>query len=132
MAIGLVVNDVFEIKINPCILDVAHCLCLMYWRMLHEPVQDSEVMTNMFNYYFIVVGIGYSIAESIVGINNKHLHYMAHVSQPNSFSFRQMHCYSTEKIIHTLKNKSSNLNTIPDKILKSICDNYPMLNEHNQ
>ena len=38
------------------------------------------------------------------------------------FFFRPIHCYSTEKLNCSLKNKSSNLNTVPVKILKSICD----------
>ena len=42
--------------------------------------------------------------------------------QPNSFFFRPIHCYSTEKLICFLKNKSSNLNTVPVKIFNSICD----------
>ena len=50
-----------------------------------------------------------------------HLDYMTHIDQPNFF-FRPIHCYSTEKLICSLINKSSNLNTIPVKILKSICD----------
>ena len=47
---------------------------------------------------------------------------MTHINQHNYFFFRPIHCYSTEKLICFLKNKSSNLNTIPVKILKSICD----------
>ena len=47
---------------------------------------------------------------------------MTHNNQPNSFFFRPIHCYFTEKLICSLKNKSSNLNTVPLKILKSICD----------
>ena len=47
---------------------------------------------------------------------------MTHINQPNSFFFRPIHCYSTEKLIYSLKNKSSNLNTVPVKVLKSICD----------
>ena len=45
---------------------------------------------------------------------------MTHINQPNSFFFRPIHCYSTEKLICSLKNKSSNLNTIPIKFLESI------------
>ena len=73
----------------------------------------------MFNDYF--VDIERNIAESIGGNNANHLDYMTHVNQPNSILFRPIHCYSTEKLIY-LKNKSSNLNTVPVKILKSICD----------
>ena len=40
----------------------------------------------------------------------------------NSFFCRPIQCYSTEKSICSLKNKSSNLNTTPVNILKSICD----------
>ena len=58
----------------------------------------------------------------IGGNNVNHLDCMAHINQPNSFFFRPIHCYSTEKLICSLKNKSSNLNIIPVKILKSICD----------
>ena len=72
---------------------------------------------NMFNDYF--VDTGRNIVKSIGGNNVNHLDCMTHINQPNSFFFRLSHCYSTEKLI---KNKSSNLNTIPVKILKSICD----------
>ena len=47
---------------------------------------------------------------------------MTHINQPNSFFFRPIHRYSIEKLICSLKNKSSYLNTIRVKILKSICD----------
>ena len=67
----------------------------------------------MFNDY--LVDIGKKIAESTGGNNNNHLDYMTNINQPNSFSVRPINCYSTE-------NKSSNLNTIPVKNLKSICD----------
>ena len=67
----------------------------------------------MFNDNF--VDIGRNIAESIVGNHDNHLDYMTHINQPNSFFFRPIHCYSTEKLICLLKNKSSNLNTIPVK-----------------
>ena len=74
----------------------------------------------MFNDYF--VDIGRNIADSIRGNNANHLDYMIHINQPNSFFFRPIHCYSTEKLICSLENNSSNLNTVPVKILKSICD----------
>ena len=74
----------------------------------------------MFNDYF--VDIGKNIAESIRENNANHLDYMTHINQPNSFFFRPIHCYSTEKLICSLKNKSGNLNTVPVKILKAICD----------
>ena len=81
---------------------------------------DSGDIANMFNDYF--VDIGRNIAESIGGNNVNHLDYMTHINQPNYIFFRPIHCYSTEKLIFSLKNKSSNLNTIPVEILKSICD----------
>ena len=74
----------------------------------------------MFNDYF--VDIGRNVAESIGENNANYFDYMTHINQPNSFFFRPIHCYSTEEFICSLKNKSSNLNTIPVKILKSICD----------
>ena len=74
----------------------------------------------LINDYF--VDIGRNITESIGGNNANHLDYMTHINQPNSFFCRPIHCYSTEKLICSLKNKSSNLNTFPVKILKSICD----------
>ena len=43
----------------------------------------------MFNGYF--VDIGKNIAESIGGNNNNNLDYKAHISQPNSSFFRQIH-----------------------------------------
>ena len=48
--------------------------------------------------------------------------YMTHINQPNSFFFKPIHCYTTENLICSLKNKSSNLNTIPVKFLKPIYD----------
>ena len=66
------------------------------------------------------VDMGNNIAESILGNNNNQLDYMAHINHPNSFFFRPIHCYSTEKLIFSLKNKYSNLNTTPVKNLKSI------------
>ena len=81
---------------------------------------DSGEIANMFNDYF--VDVERNITESI-GVNNaNHLDYMTHIIQPNYFFFRPIHCYSTEKLICSLKNKSSNLNTVPVKILKLICD----------
>ena len=74
----------------------------------------------MFNDYF--VDIGRNIAESVGGNNVNHLDYMTLKNQPNFFFFRRIHCYSTEKLICSLKNKSSNFNTIPVKILESIGD----------
>ena len=74
---------------------------------------DSGDIANMFNDY--VVDIGRNITESIGGINVNHLDYMTHINQRNSFFFRPIHCYSTEKLIFSLKNKSNNLNTVPVK-----------------
>ena len=90
--------------------------------IIHDDVvhEDSWDIANMFNDYF--VDIGRNIAESIGGNNANHLDYMTHINQPNSFFFRPIDCHSTKKLIYSLKNKSSNLNTIPGKILKSICD----------
>ena len=81
---------------------------------------DSGGIADIFNDYF--VDIGRNIAESIGAKNVNHLDCMTHLNQPNSFFFRPIHCYSTEKLICSLKNKSNNLSTIPVKILKSICD----------
>ena len=77
---------------------------------------DSGDIANMFNDYF--VDIGQNIAELIGGNNNNHFDYMVHINQPNSFFFRLINCYSTEKLICSLKNKSSNLNTFFEKNLK--------------
>ena len=92
---------------------------------------DSGAIANMFNDYY--VDIGRNIAESIWGNNANDIDYMTHINQPNSFFFRPVHCYSTEKLICSVKNKSSNLNTVPVKILKSIRDiiSY-MFNEYHQ
>ena len=81
---------------------------------------DSVDIANMFNDCF--VDIRRNIAESIGGNNANHLDYMTHIDQPNYFFFRPINCYSTEKFISYPKNESSNLKTIPVKILKSICD----------
>ena len=81
---------------------------------------DSGDRANVFNDCF--VDIIRNIAESIGGNNANHLDYMTHINQPNYFFFRPINCYSTEKLISYQKNESSNLNTIPMKILKSICD----------
>ena len=91
-------------------------------KIIHDAVVhvDSEDIANMFNDYF--VDIGKNIADSIWGNNANHLDYRTHINQPNSFFFRGIDCYSTEKLICSLKNKSSNLNTVPVKILKSICE----------
>ena len=58
---------------------------------------DYGDIANMFNDYF--VDIGKNIAASIVGNNNNHLDYISHSNQPNSFFFRLICCYSTEKLI---------------------------------
>ena len=58
---------------------------------------DSGDIANMFNDYF--VDIGRNIAESIGGNNVNHLDNMTHVNQPNYLFFRQIRCYSTEKLI---------------------------------
>ena len=86
--------------------------------MIHDDVVDvdSENIANMFNDFF--VDIERNIIESI-GVNNaNHLDNMTHINHYNSFLFRPIHCYSTERLICSLKNKSSNLNTVPVKILK--------------
>ena len=67
--------------------------------------------TNMLNVSF--ADIGKNIVESIGGNDSNQLHYMAYINQPDSFFFRKIHCYSTEKLICSLKNMSRNLNTIP-------------------
>ena len=74
----------------------------------------------MFNVDF--VDIVRNITESIGGNNVNHLDYMTHINQPNSFFCRPIHCFLSEKLICYLKNKSSNLNAIPVKILKSVWD----------
>ena len=91
-------------------------------KIIHDDVihVDSGDIANMFNDYF--VDIGRNFGESIGGNNVNHLDYMIHINQPNSFFFRPIHCNSTENLICSLKNKSSNLNIIPMKILKSTCD----------
>ena len=81
---------------------------------------DSGDIANMFNDYFL--DVGRNIDESIGGNNANHLDDMTHINQPNSFFFRPIHYYSTEKLICSLKNKSRNLNTVPVKILKSTCN----------
>ena len=47
---------------------------------------------------------------------------MININQPNSFFFGPINCHSKEKLICSPKNKSSDLNTISVKKLKSICD----------
>ena len=47
--------------------------------------------------------------------------WLTHISLCNFF-FRPIHCFSTEKLICSLKNKSSNRNTTPIKKCKSSCD----------
>ena len=65
-------------------------------KIMHNDVHvDSGDIATMFNDYF--VDIGRNIAESIGGNNVNHLDYMTHINQPNSFFFRPIHCYSTEK-----------------------------------
>ena len=59
---------------------------------------DSEDIANMFNDYFVDIGI--NIAESIVGNNANHLDYMTHINQPNSFFLQSNSLlFSTEKLI---------------------------------
>ena len=53
---------------------------------------------------------------------SNHLDYLTHINQSNSFFFKPIHCNSTKKLICSLKNKSSKLNTILVKILESMCD----------
>ena len=86
----------------------------IHYIIIHDDVVhvDAGNIANIFNDYFIDIGRN----------NANHLDYTTHINQPNSFFFRRIHCYSTEKLICSLKNKSSNLNTVPMKILKSICD----------
>ena len=81
-------------------------------KLIHDDVvqEDPEDIAKMFNNNFL--DIGKNIAESIGGNNANHLDYMTHINKPNSVFFRKIHCYSTEKLIFSLKNKSSNLNAI--------------------
>ena len=76
--------------------------------------EDSEDIANMVTDYFVDRGKN----RSIGGNNDNHLYYVAQINQPSSIFFRPIHCYSAEKIICSLKNKCSNLNTIYVKILK--------------
>ena len=73
----------------------------------------------MFNDY--IVYIENNIAESIWGNNESSWLHGSLISAHVIF-FRPIHCFSTEKLICSLKNKSSNRNTTPIKKFKSICD----------
>ena len=71
------------------------------WDVVH--VDYGDIATNMFNDYF--VNLGKNITDSNGGNNVNHLDYMIHINQPNYFFFRQIHCYSTEKLICSLNKK---------------------------
>ena len=60
----------------------------------------------MFNDYF--VDIGRNSDESIAGNNVNHLDYTTDINQRNSFFFRPIHCYSTEKLICSQYNSCEN------------------------
>ena len=86
--------------------------------VVHE---DSEDIANVFNDYF--VDIGKNIAESIEGNSNNHLDCMGHISTNLIlFSSDQLIVIPLKKIICSLMNKSSDFNTIPVQISKSMCD----------
>ena len=66
-------------------------------------------MADIFNNYYYLVDIEKNIAASIGGNNKNYINFIANINQPNSFFFRPIHCNSIEKIICSLKNKSTNL-----------------------
>ena len=61
------------------------------------------------------ISLSPSLALLTFFFNDNNLDYITNINQRNSFLFRLINCYSTENIIYSLKNKSSNLNTIPAK-----------------
>lgn len=83
--------------------------------VIHE---NPNHISNAFNDFF--VDIGKNIAESVGGGLNDHKQYLSHINIPHSFFFKPILPSETSQIINSLKNKSSNLNTIPTKLLKSI------------
>ena len=109
-------KDYYEHKLNAAKRDIKRTWCIInniintknrrventVKQIIHDDVvhEDSGDIANMFNDTYI----GRNTAESIGGNNANHLDYMTHINQPNSFFFRPIYCYSTEKLIWSLKN----------------------------
>ena len=94
-----------------------------YWMLVKSVCHNLPKFTHTCN-LVLMTTFWYTknISELIGWNNNNHLDNMAHINLPNCFFLRPNNCYLTENIFFSLKNKSSNLNTIPAKFLKSICD----------
>ena len=79
---------------------------------------NPKEISNLFNNFF--VNIGRKIAESVERNPQDHLQFLNHVNQPQSFFFQPVSPTEVGNIINSLKNKSSDINTMPIKILKTI------------
>ena len=80
--------------------------------------ENSQDISNIFNDHF--VSIGRNMAESVVSGPNDHKKYLSHLNVPNSFFFTPVTPNETHVIINSLKNKSSNLNTVSTRALKFV------------
>ena len=81
---------------------------------------NSKEIGDKINDFF--VNIGRNIAESVGSEPRDHLKFLKHVNQTNSFFFRPVTSHEISNMIKSLKNKSSNINTCPIKILKIIAN----------
>ena len=83
--------------------------------------ENSNDISNLFNDFFI--NIGKNVAESVGSHDaNDHKSYLNHLNQPTSFFFHPVLPSEVNTIIKSLKNKASNINTTPIKIMKIISE----------
>ena len=85
-----------------------------------ESTSDASVMAEEFNSYFS--SVGRNIAESLPQTNISHSQYLNNFSSQNSLFFRKVSAEDVSNAIVSLKNKSSNILTYPNKILKLLKD----------
>ena len=81
-------------------------------------VRGNERIAEIFNSHFST--IGQRISNTISCNERDHLQFLSHISMPNSFFLNPISAINVENAIGNLKNKSSNIETYPNKILKFI------------
>lgn len=82
-------------------------------------VSDAPEIANAFNSFF--VNIGSDVANSVVNQPNDHKAFLRG-NYPNSFYFSPVIPRDIQSTINSLKNKSSDINVVPTKVLKYIND----------
>ena len=78
-------------------------------------VRNKEQIAEIFNSHFST--IGHRVSTTIDSNESDHLQFLSHISLPNSFFFTHISAKDVENAIDNLKNKSSNIESYPNKII---------------